>query len=197
LDHVDRRTFLASAATVVSTAAAGCSAIDRRTEHTNPAVETEDQQGDNGKYLSFTEGGDDLATVGVDPKFTPLPNHLHVWIWHREGTRPQSLVQRFAAPDGDGTPPKLALHGPFMGGSEPYPSVSLYEDGAAAVVEVHRFGDLADETVFMNLSVSRWPESARRLVVESTVELTEQGIPDRTHVLDGGVEFTAGSESGD
>jgi hypothetical protein len=82
-----------------------------------------------------------------------------------------------------------------MGDHKPHPSVSPFEDGTAAVVEVHRFGELADETVFMVLPVIRWPESARRLVVDSTVELVDPGLTDRTHVLDGRLEFDFTTET--
>ncbi|MFO7926028.1 MAG: hypothetical protein R6U53_05020 [Natronomonas sp.] len=72
--------------------------------------------------------------------------------------------------------------------------MSLFRDGRAAVVEVHRFGELANETVFIDFPVVQWPESSRRLVVESTVELVQSGLPDRTHVLNGQLEFTAETE---
>jgi hypothetical protein len=83
-----------------------------------------------------------------------------------------------------------------MGDHKPHPSVSLFRKGAAAVVEVHRFGELADETVFIDLPVTRWPESARQLVVESTVGLVEPGLTDQVHVLDGQLEFEIPTETG-
>ncbi|GAA0519153.1 hypothetical protein SAMN04488066_12247 [Halorubrum aquaticum] len=184
-----RRAFLASALTAASTTAAGCSAVEPRIEHADPTVQTDDDPRDDGKYLEFRGDGDDLATVGVDPRFTPLPKHFHTSISHPEGTELQSLTQRFVALGGDGTPPRVSLQGPFMGDHEPHPSVSLFREGTAAVVEVHRFGEIADETVFIDLPVTRWPESAHRCVVENTVELVEPGLTDRTHVLDGRLEF--------
>lgn len=189
-----RRTFLASALTAASTTAAGCSAVELRTEHTDPTVKTDNSSRDDGRYLEFYENDTDLATVGVDPRFAPLPNHFHTSISHPEDTELQSLTQRFVALGGDGTPPRISLQGPFMGDHEPHPSVSLFREGTAAVVEVHRFGEIADETVFIDLPVTRWPESARRLVVESTVELVEPGLTDRTHVLDGQLEFEIPTE---
>lgn len=190
-----RRAFLASALTAVSTTVAGCSAIGSRTEHTDPRVKTDDNPNDDGKYLGFHEDGTDLATVGVDPLFTPSPDHFHTSISHPEGTELRSLTQRFVALGGDGTPPRISLQGPFMGDHEPHPSVSLFREGTAAVVEVHRFGEIADETVFIDLPVTRWPESASRLIVENTVELVEPGITDRTHVLDGQLEFELPAET--
>jgi len=62
-------------------------------------------------------------------------------------------------------------------------------------VKVDRFGKFADETVFVPLTVSRWPESARRLVVESVGELAEPGLPDQTHVLDGRLDFEGTAET--
>ncbi|RDZ63943.1 hypothetical protein C5B90_12600 [Haloferax sp. Atlit-12N] len=185
-----RRVFLASALTAASTLTAGCSSLAPQTEHTDPVVETDDNPRDRGKYLKFGAGDDgDLATVGVDPTSGPLPRPLAVSISHPEGTELRSLTQRFVAPDGDGSPPKLSLRGPFEGGRKPHPSVSLFRDGTAAVVEVHRFGELADETAFLNLAVTEWPDSARRLVVDSTVELVETGTVEHTHVLDGELAF--------
>jgi len=191
-----RRTFLASALTATSTVTAGCGAVRFRTEHTAPTVEPDDGPCDDGKYLEFRGDGAVLATVGVDPAGAPVPNHFFTSISHPEDTELRSLTQRFVVPDGDGTPPRLSLEGPFMGDYRPHPSVSLFREGKAAVIEVHRFGELADETVFIDLPVSRWPESAHRLVVEHTVELVETGLIDRTHVLDGRLEFEFTPETG-
>ncbi|GAB3411815.1 hypothetical protein GCM10027435_03910 [Haloparvum alkalitolerans] len=192
-----RRALLVSALTAASAVTAGCSTVEPRTEHTNPVEKTSDDPRDDEKYLEFPGDGGDLAVVGVDPRFSPLPEHFHTWISHAEDTELQSLTQRFVAPDGDGTPPQLSLEGPFMGDAEPHPSVSLYRDDGAAVVEVHRFGELADETVFINFPVIRWPESSRRVVVENTVELVRSGLLDRTHVLDGRLEFSAETDGSD
>ena len=194
-----RRAFLASALTAASTTAAGCSAVESRTEHTDPIVKTDDNPRDDGKYLEFRGDGTDLATVGVDPTFAPLPDHFFTSISHPEGTELQSLTQRFVPLGGDGTPPRLSLEGPFMGDHRPHPSVSLFREGTAAVVEVHQFGEIADETVFIELPVTRWPKSARRLAVENSVELVEQGLTDRTHVLNGQLdfEFSAPTEVGE
>jgi hypothetical protein len=181
-----RRAFLASALTA-STIIAGCGSADSRSEHTSPTVENDDR--DNAKYLEFRGDDAELATVGVDPGTNPVPRTLFVSISHPEDTRLQSLTQRFAAPDGDGTPPRLSLRTSSEGTDIPHPSVALFQDGRAAVVEVERFGELADESVFLPLTVTRWPESARRLVVESTVELVETGAADHTHVLNGRLEF--------
>lgn len=194
-----RRALLVSVLTAASTVTAGCSAVEPRTEHTNPAEKTSDNPRDDEKYLEFPGDGGDLAVVGVDPRFAPLPEHFHTWVSHSEDTELQSLTQRFVALGGDGAPPQLSLEGPFMGDSKPHPSVSLFRDGRAAVVEVHRFGELSDETAFIHFPVIQWPESSRRLVVESAVELVQSGLPDRTHVLDGRLEFeytaeTKGSE---
>lgn len=184
-----RRAFLASALAVASTTAAGCSAVESRTEHTDPAVNTDDNPQDDGKYLEFNADGTNLATVGIDPRLAPLPNHFQTSISHADDTELQSLTQRFVALGGDGTPPRISLQGPFMGDHEPHPSVSLFREGTAAVFEVHRFGDIADETVFIDLPVTRWPASARRLVVENSVELVKPGLTEQTHVLTGQLEF--------
>ena len=95
-------------------------------------------------------------------------------------------------PEGSGSPPKLSLHGP-LGDHEPHPSVPLYSVGTAAVLEVHRFGELADETAFMTLSVVDWPSESRHLIVGNTVTLVELGLPALTHVLEGRLEFADGT----
>jgi hypothetical protein len=190
-----RRALLASALTAASAVTATCSAVESRTEHTNPVVKTSDNPRDDEKYLEFQQDSTEFTTVGVDPRFSPLPEQFHTWISHTEDTELQSLTQRFVALGGDGTPPQLSLQGPFIGDSKPHPSVSLFRDGRAAVVEVHRFGELANETIFIDFPVIQWPESARRLVVESTVELAQPGLPDRTHVLDGQLEFECNAET--
>lgn len=97
------------------------------------------------------------------------------------------------------TPIQLSLQTPSESNAPPHPPVSLSRDETAAIVEVDQFCDLADETVFIPIAVSRWPESSRRLVVESTVELVETDSPDHTHLLDGRLEFefTAETEAGE
>jgi hypothetical protein len=184
-----RRAFLASTLSATTAALAGCSALQRRTEHSDPTVFPDDNPRDDGKYIEFSEDGRELATLGVDPAFDPQPRTLHTSISHTQDTELRSLTQRIVAPDGDVSPPELSLQGPFMGDHEPHPAVSLYRDGRAAVVEVHRFGEIADETVFMTLSVTDWPSDKPRLVVGNTVELVEPGLPDRTHVLEGQLTF--------
>ncbi len=182
-----RRAFLASAMTAASSITAGCSFIESRTEHTDPTVEIDDDQ--NMKYLVFREDRGDLATLGVAPPESPAPSEFGTTISHGWDTELQSLTQRFAVPDSERPPPRIALQGPFMDDHGSHPSVSVFWDSKAAVVKVHRFGGLADETVHIKLLVTRWPESARRLVVESTLELVEPGLTDQTHVLDGRLEF--------
>jgi hypothetical protein len=200
-----RRAFLASALIAASTAAAGCGFVESPTERDEPAVVTNDDPTlvtnddpqDTEKYLEFRNDGAELATLGVDPEGTPSPSDFRTSISHTEDTELQTLTQRFVAQDGDGTPPKLSLQGPFMGDHEPHPSVSLYQEGKAAVVEVHRFGELADESVFIGLPVTSWPESARQLVVENAVELVQTGTPDQPHVLEGQLEFEFGEPETD
>ncbi|WP_439028701.1 hypothetical protein [Haloarchaeobius sp. DT45] len=190
-----RRAFLASALTATSTTIAGCGSVGSRTEHTDPTVKTDTNPRDNAKYLEFHDDGADLAIVGVDPTMETPPRKIAISISHPDDTELQSLTQRFVAPGGDGPLPQFSFQGPFQGDHRPHPSVSLFQEGKAAVLEVHRFGELADETVFMFLTVTRWPESARRLVVDSTVELVETGAVDHTHVLDGELEFESAIET--
>lgn len=194
-----RRALLASSLTAASSITAGCGFLESRTEHTAPTVKPDDLPGSNKKFLVFREDGADLATVGVSPPDLPAPNEFSTTIWHRLHTELQSLTQRFVAPDSDSgePPPRIALQGPFMDDSGPHPSVSVFWDGKAAVVKVHQFGGLADETVFLRLLVTQWPESARRLVVESTFELGElrTGLTDQTHVFEGRLELEVATET--
>lgn len=188
-----RRTFLATGLTVASTGIAGCSLSDSRTEHTNPTVTHDDH--DNAKYLDFRSDDTEFAIVGVEPNLAATPSSLFVSISHRVDTRLQSLTQRFVTPDSTEAQLRLSVHPPEDGES-PNPPISLSQEEGAAVLEADEFGALADESVFMTLTVTHWPESARRLVVENTLELTETEAPDHTHVLDGNLEFTVDADTG-
>ena len=186
-----RRGFLATALTATSTAIAGCGLPDSRTEHTNPTVTHDDH--DNAKYLEFRGDNTEFAIVGVDPNLDATPSGLFVSISHRVDTRLQSLTQRFVTPDSDGAQLRLSVQPPEDGES-PNPPISLSRDDSAAVLVVDEFGALADESVFITLSISHWPESARRLVVENTMELIETEAPDHTHILNGQLEFSVAAD---
>jgi hypothetical protein len=151
-------------------------------------------------YLRFHDDGTRLAPVGVDPYITSQPSALGISISHRPDTRLQSLTQRVTAlgtaPDDEDSPVELSPSSE----NPPRVPVSLSRDGTAAIVEVDQFGDLADETVFIALTVTQWPESGGSLAVESTVELVRTDSPDHTHVLTGSLEFnftTPATGSGD
>jgi hypothetical protein len=166
-----------------------------RTEHTNPTVQTDDNSQDTAKYLEFNGDSVDLPTVGINPGGDPLPNNFFTTISHSENTELQSLTQRFAVADGDRPSLRLSGQVSFTGKPNPRPSVSLSDDGQAAIVEVHGFGELADETVFMSLPVSQWPASARKLVIRNTVELVKTGSVDQIHILKGQLEFEFTAET--
>jgi hypothetical protein len=182
-----RRAFLATALTATSTIIAGCGSTDSRTEHTNPTVTHDDH--DNAKYLEFYADNTELTIVGVDPNINATPGSLFVSVSHPENTRLRRLTQRFVTPDSDGAQLRLSVQPPGDSDS-PNPPISLSQDERVAVVEVEDFGALADESVFITLTISHWPESARGLVVENTVELTRTETPDYTHVLNGQLEFS-------
>ena len=203
---MNRRGFLASALTGACSVFAGCNVAESRTEHTDPTLQvnegpsSEGPTGDTEMYLRFDDGGTKLATVGVDPHITSQPSALRISISHRPDTRLQLLTQRVTAlntvPDGAESPVELSPSSE----NPPRVPVSLSRDGTAAIVEVDQFGDLADETVSIPLTVTRWPESGDSLAVESTVELVKTDSPDHTHVLTGSLEFnftTLGTGSGD
>lgn len=186
--YMRRRALLATALTASSTVLAGCGSTDSRTEHTNPTVTHEDQ--DTAKYLEFRADSTELATVGVDSNLEYTPNTLFVSISHRVDTRLQSLTQRFATPDSDGTQLRLSVQPPAESTDSPNPPTSLSRDDSAVVLEVDEFGALADESVFIPLTIDHWPESASQLGIETTVELTETEAPDHTHVLNGQLDFS-------
>ena len=196
-----RRAFFASALTGACSVFAGCNLAESRTEHTDPTLQVnEGPSGDTEMYLRFHDDGIRLATVGVDPYITSQPSTLGISISHRPDTRLQSLTQRVTAlgtaPDDEDSPVELSPSSE----NPPRVPVSLSRDGTAAIVEVDQFGDLADETVFIPLTVTRWPESGDSLAVESTVELVKTDSPDHTHVLTGCLEFdftTSATGSGD
>lgn len=166
-----------------------------KTEHTDPTKKTDDNPQDNAKYLEFHGDKLDSPTIGVDPGGSPLPNNFLTTISHSENTELQSLTQQFESPGDNGTPPQLSRQISFTSDPTPHPPVSLSQDGTAAVVEVNQFGELADETVFLSLPVTQWPDSSRKLVVTNTVELVTREFPRRTHVLKGQLKFEFTAES--
>ncbi|WP_257628989.1 hypothetical protein [Haloplanus salinarum] len=121
------------------------------------------------------------------------PRSLFISISHRVDTRLQSLTQRFVTPDSNGTPIRLSVQPPEDNESPNLP-ISLSQNERGAVLEVDEFGTLADESVFITLTISHWPKSARGLVIENTVELIETEAPDHTAVLNGQLEFNADSD---
>lgn len=209
-----RRAYLLSALTAASTITAGCGSpagdnsaseddapsesgpTESRIEHTDPTtVGDNNGRRDIEKYLQFHGDGINLPTVGIDPGGGFPPSNFLTTISHNENTELRSLTQRFTLSDGDGSPLRLSGQASFTGDPDPRPSVSVSGDGQTAVVDVQQFGDLADETVFMNLSVADWPESARRLVVKNTVELVETNSLNQRHVLKGQLEFEFTAET--
>jgi hypothetical protein len=185
-----RRALLATALTATSPVIAGCGSSDSRTEHTNPMITQQDN--DNAKFLEFRGDSMEFATVYVDPNVEHTPNTLFVAISHPKDTRLQSLTQRFVTPDSDGTGTQLYLsvQPPEEGEDSPNPPTSLSRDDSVVILEIDEFGPLADESVFIPLTIDYWPESASKLVIKNTVELIETEAPDHTHVLNGQLDFS-------
>lgn len=208
------RAYLLSALTAASTITAGCgspagdnapsgdnissgdgsslesSPTGSRIEHTEPTtVGNNDGRRDIEKYLQFHGDRINLPTVGVDPGGSFPPSSLLTTVSHSENTELRSLTQRYAPSNADGTPLRLSDQVSFTGEPDARPAVSVSNNGQTAIVEIQQFGELANETVFLSLPVTRWPEAAHRLVVSTTVELAEASALNQRHVFKGRLEF--------
>ncbi|MFA9418361.1 hypothetical protein [Natrinema sp. HArc-T2] len=91
------------------------------------------------------------------------------------------------------SPPKVAIASPVEGDSSPPPSVTLYTPDRAlgTVIEVSDLNDLADETIsILNLLIKPVTETATKLTIHTTIELTSSGVLERDYTLNGELQLT-------
>lgn len=188
---MNRRVYLALAGTVVGGSAIGYASLDRSHSYTDPSVE---QDPGGSKYLTWSDDGEALATLGVGGSVTAGTITSTVSVSHhdRPGTHLTSISLRIWMPETEpGNGPEISVVGPLQGdiGSEP-PEISLYRsrDRPGTIVEVDDFDDLKDETVNIRFNATPQSEIATTLAFDPTVELEGTGFVHRNHTLKGTME---------
>jgi hypothetical protein len=171
---VNRRTYLAAVTTAGTAATAGCGALDRETL-SEPSVSADEP---GRKTLVFAADGSDVGNVGVDVRVDDDAIELGTEIWHRDGTRVQSItLELWMAPAGAAA--AVAVVSPVEGDSSPPPALSLYtpEDRRGTAIEITDLDDLADETIStLDLRVEPGPDTGTTLVVDTVIELASAGL---------------------
>jgi hypothetical protein len=187
LSGVNRRTYLATLAAAGGAATAGCSALERETL-SEPTVSSD---GPGRGVIGFEADGSDVGHLGVDGTVDGDRIDLSTEIWHREGTRVESVTLELSMPPTDATA-EVAVVSPVEGDSSPPPELSLYtpEDRQGTAVEITDLDDLADETIStLDLVVRPGPETDPVLFVHATIELASAGVLSGGYTLDGEIEL--------
>lgn len=145
------------------------------------------------KTLIFTENDEEVGHLGVDGSVTSERIDLSTEIWHRDGTNVESIKLRVWMPErATESPAEVAVVSPVEGDSSPPPSVALYSPDRAlgTNIEITNLDDLADETISrLNLIVIPGSETATRLNVHTTIELSGGSTFGSDYTLDGELQL--------
>ncbi|KAB7513669.1 hypothetical protein DMP03_11570 (plasmid) [Halosegnis rubeus] len=90
------------------------------------------------------------------------------------------------------SPAEVAVVSPVEGDSSPPPSVALYtpDQALGTIIEITDLDDLADETIStLNLIVIPGSETATRLNIHTTIELSGGGTLSSDYTLDGELQL--------
>ena len=187
---MNRRTYLASVCATGVVATAGCSTVSGSKTLSEPTVNTESS---GRKALIFTENDEEVGHLGVDGAVTSERIDLSTEIWHRDGTNVESIKLRVWMPErATESPAEVAVVSPVEGDSSPPPSVALYSPDQAlgTNIEITDLDDLADETIStLNLIVIPGSETATRLNVHTTIELSGGSTFGSDYTLDGELQL--------
>jgi hypothetical protein len=141
------------------------------------------------KTLIFTENDEEVGHLGVDGHVTSDRIDLSTEVWHQDGTNVESVKLRVWMPEtATESPAEVAVVSPVAGGNSPPPSVALYtpDQALGTVIEITDLDDLADETIStLSLIVIPGSDTATRLNIHTTIELSGGGIFSRDYMLDG------------
>lgn len=188
---MNRRTYLTAACTAGVAATAGCSTVTGDQYLSDPTVK-EDSPGR--KAIVFTADDAEVGHLGVDGGVESDRIDLSTEIWHRKGTRVESIRLRVWMPEiAAESPAEVAVISPVSGDSSPPPSISLYtpDRDLGTVVEITDLDDLADETIStLDLTVIPGSETATDLDIHATIELSGGGILGSDYTLDGELQLT-------
>jgi hypothetical protein len=145
------------------------------------------------KALIFTENDEEVGYLGVDGSVVSDRIDLSTEIWHRDGTTVESIKLRVWMPEtATESTTEVAVVSPVEGDSSPPPSVALYtpDQALGTIVEITDLDDLADETIStLDLVVVPASETATRLTIHTTIELSGSGILSSDYTLDGELQL--------
>jgi hypothetical protein len=187
---MNRRGFLMAVCSAGVVTTAGCSSVAGEETISEPTVDTES---DGRKALIFTSNGEEVGHFGADGNVESNQISLSTEIWHQKGTTVQSIKLRVWMPETAAeSATAVAVVSPLEGDSSSPPSVALYTpDGAlGTIIEITDLDDLADETIStLNLLVNPGEETATKLNIHATIELSESGILGSDYTLDGKLQL--------
>lgn len=187
---MNRRTYLASVCTLGVAATAGCSTVSGSKTLSEPTVNAESS---GKKALIFTTNDEEVGHLGIDGSVTANRIDLSTEIWHKGGTSVESIKLRVWMPEtAREAPAEVAVVSPVEGDSSPPPSMTLYTPDRVLgrVIEITDLDDLADETIStLDLIVIPGANTATRLNVHATIELSGDGILGSDYTLDGELQL--------
>jgi hypothetical protein len=187
---VNRRRYLRALCTVGVVATAGCGAVAGDRTLSDPTVDVESS---GRKTLVFASEGEKLGHLGVDGSVDSGWLDLSTELWHREGTNVKSIALRVWMPEAASeSPADVAVVSPVEGDSSPPPSVALYtpERALGTTIAITDVDDLADETIStLDLVVEPGTETATKLGIHATIELTGGGVLGSHYTLDGELQL--------
>ena len=188
---MNRRGYLAAVCSTGVVTMAGCSQIRSEQTLSDPTVHADSS---GRKTLVFATSNGDVGKFGVNGRVDAGIIDAPLEIWHREETAVKSIKLRVWMPEvATESPPKVAIVSPVEGDRSPPPSVTLYTPDRAlgTVIEVSDLNDLADETIsILNLLVKPVAETATKLNIYTTIELTSSGVLERDYTLNGELQLT-------
>lgn len=187
---MNRRTYFASVCGAGVAATAGCNTVSGSKTLSEPTVNTESS---GRKALIFTERDEEVGHFGVDGSVTSERINFTSEIWHQNGTNVESIRLGVWMPEiATKSPAEVALVSPMEGDSSPPPSVALYtpEQALGTVIKITDLDDLADETIStLNLIVIPGSETATRLDIHTTIELSGSGTFSGDYTLKGELQL--------
>lgn len=180
-----RRTLLRAVGAAGVAGLAGCGGIRSDRTLMDPTVTGDSEMR---RAIVFSDDGEEVGHFGVDGRDHGGVVSLSTEIWHREGTTVRSITLRVWTVPSESGAATVALASPVQGDSSPPPDVSLYtpDRDRGKVVEITDLDDLADETIStIDLLVRPQSASARKIVIDAEIELTEGGVLGTDYTLDG------------
>lgn len=141
------------------------------------------------KALSFAENDEEVDHLGIDGSVTSERIDISTEIWYQDGTNVESSkLGAWMSETATESPAEVAVVSSLEGDSSPPPSVGLYTSDQAPRNDhwAHRFRRPRKRTIStLNLIVIPGSETATRLNIHTTIELSGGGIFSSDYTLDG------------